>query len=300
MRLPKHHEKYQLIKDKVYQLSAGYAGELEVDRILPEIGLPKAHTIMKDIRLEVTPNFYIQIDTLIITQHGIFLIEIKNYSGMIQFDETIGKTIKTSNKGEIEKFECSVHQVDRAVHGLTQIITKLPVTTPIIPVLIMANSKTEITQYPQSVPVKYKKQLPRYIRQHLTRKETLTEEQRQMIETQIHTHIPTNKQIPLCERYAISPTDLISGIICPRCEQTMHKTQGRSWMCAGCQFISTSVIEQLRIDWFELINPTLTNRQLRQFLQINLKSATRILMKLNLQKVGTTRNTYYTTKKQES
>lgn len=254
---------------------------------------------MKDIRLEVTPNFYIQIDTLIITQHGIFLIEIKNYSGMIQFDETIGKTIKTSNKGEIEKFDCSVHQVDRAVHGLTQILSKLPVRVPIIPTLIMANSKTEITQYPRSVPVKYKKQLPRYVRQRLATKETITEEERRIIENQIHTHITTKNQIPLCERYAIPPTDLKSGIICPHCEQTMHKIQGRSWTCTNCQFISTSVIEQLRIDWFELIHPTLTNRQLRHFLQINTKSATRILTKLDLQKNGTTRDTYYTLKKQE-
>lgn len=254
---------------------------------------------MKDIRLEVTPNFYIQIDTLIITRHGIFLIEIKNYSGMIQFDETIGKTIKTSNTGEIEKFECGVHQVDRAVHGLTRILTKIPLQIPIIPILVMANSKTEVTQYPQSFPVKYRKQLPKYIRQHLTRKEKVTEEERRMIDRQIRVHISTNKQIPLCERYTIPPTDLKSGIICPQCEEAMHKTQGRSWTCVACQFISTSVIEQLCIDWFELIHPTLTNQQLRKFLNINTKSATRVLTKLDLQKVGTTRDTYYAIKKQE-
>lgn len=293
VRLPKNHEKYSFISNKVYQLRAGYSGEVEVDRILPEIGLPKEHRIFKDIQIEVFPNFYIQLDTLILTRHCIFLVEIKKYAGKIYFEEEQGKTIKVSSNQDVEKYECAAHQVDRAVHGLLEILENIPNHPPIHPIIVMANSKVDIVKYPQSVPVKYKMQLPKYIRTKLVNKEQIALNEFLKIEKRIQAHIMTKQRKPLCERYEISTAELKKGVLCPHCNQNMTRTQGRSWTCDPCQFTSSAMIHQAIEDWFYLISSTLTNQQLRQYLGINIKSATKIFRQLPLTKIGKAKSTYY-------
>lgn len=295
IRLPQNHEKYSFISNKVYQLKAGYSGEVEVDRILPEIGLPNEHHIFKDIRLEVLPNFYIQIDTLILTRHFIILMEIKKYAGTIYFEEEKGKTTKVSANQEVEKFECAVHQIDRAVHGLHKILEQIPNHPPIYPILVMANAKVDIAQYPKSVPVKYKMQLPKYIRAKLklATNNQITLNELTKINQQIQSRKAPKLQQPLCERYEIPVKDLKKGVLCPKCHQNMTKKQGRTWTCEPCGLTSNTLIHQAIEDCFYLISPTLTNEQLRQFLSINSKSATHIFSQLTLTKVGQTKSSYY-------
>lgn len=293
IRLPVTHEKYLFIQEKAYQIRAGYSGEVEIDRILPEIGLPEEHVIMKDIRLEVFPNFYIQIDTLILTNHRIFLLEIKKYAGTICFDEKNGKTIKTSRNQVIEKFDCVVHQVDRAVFGLQQILHKLSDDIQIHPIIVMANSNVDIVQYPQFTPVKFKKQIPKYIREILKNKENHKLLSLPDIVEHLKQYIAEKPTLPLCERYGINKQDLKKGVLCLQCHEPMGMTQGRTWTChQGCEN-QASALTQAISDWFYLFNTSITNRQLRTYLGIQSKSATRILKMDSLQKIGRTKNTYY-------
>lgn len=293
LRLPPTHEKYKLISDKVYRLGAGYSGELDVDRILPEIGLPKNCFILKDIRLEVIPNFHIQLDTLIITRHCIILLEIKKYSGTTQFDEAVGKTIRISPNGEVGKYDCAVDQVDRAVEGLQRILKDFPTVPKIIPIIVMANAATDILKYPRDIPVKYKKQLPRYIRQLLKHETVMTEQECLKINNHIQSSAKKLKKTPLCERYEIPVADIQKGVICPSCNGRMKKSQGRSWTCEICQTSHQLAAKQAVEDWFMLISPTITNRELCAYLDINRKSATRVLGQLKLTKIGQTKRTHY-------
>lgn len=293
VRLPQNHEKYKLISDKIYQISAGYSGEIEVDRILIEIGLPKEAMVLKDLRLEVLPGFYIQIDTLIITQKSIILLEVKKYSGTIFFDEDAGKTIKTSPNREVENYDCAVHQVDRAVHGLKVILQNSPYALPIFPIIVMANAKAEISLYPKTIPVKYKKQLPKYIRQLLSSADVISARELKKIQEHIHLHARPQVDKPLCKRYSILATELRKGVFCPQCHHAMKKSQGRSWICEGCGVLNPFAAKEAVLDWFYLVNTTLTNKQLRAFLNIDSKSASRVFRQAKLKKVGKTSNMYY-------
>lgn len=274
-------------------MSAGYAGELEVDRILVEIGLPKEATVFKGLRLEVLPGFYIQIDTLIITRKSIILLEVKKYSGAVSFDEDAGKTIKTSSNGVIEKYDCAVHQVDRAVHGLKAILQKFPYSLPIYPIIVIANSKMEVSRYPKTTPVKYTKQLPKYIRQLFSNVEVISQQEQATVENHIHLQARTQVDMPLCKRYSISVEELRKGVFCQECDHVMKKTQGRSWICDICRISNPLAAKEAVLDWFYLVHNTLTNKQLRTFLNMDAPSATRMFNQVQLKKVGETSNTYY-------
>ena len=56
-RLPEEHPQQKAISEKLYQVKAGYSGEVDVDRILPEIGLPQDVIVIKGHNIRNPPQF---------------------------------------------------------------------------------------------------------------------------------------------------------------------------------------------------------------------------------------------------
>ena len=166
---------------------------------------------------------------------------------------------------------------------------------PIEPILVMANNKTEIPELPASVTLKYAKQLPRYIRNFLSDEPLLKANQI----SQIARAINENRrkwlnEIP-CKRYKIHPNDLKRGVLCQTCSEPATRIRGQSWYCRSCKKNSKDALQQSIEDWFLLVSPTLTNRQIRIFLELKSSSAASVILRqTNLRRHGASRNTIYT------
>ena len=294
-RLPENHAQHKTIDEKLYNVTAGYSGEIDVDRILHEIGLPQDVNILKGITVEIHPHFYAQLDTLLITPKRIILLEIKKYSGTVIFDEASGKTTKISTNGEIEKFDCVLHQLDRAAHVLKTWLANRKINLPVEPILVMANQRTELQQIPSSVAVKYGKQLPKYIRALPNAPDILSKQQMNTLAYQLKSSHINKKRKTGCESFNISPTDLKRGILCLACNTKMIRVRGRTWLCEPCKKSSQAAIEQAVADWFLLISPTLNNQQLRNFLELRSNTAaSKLFKRLNLKRTGKPPYTTYT------
>jgi hypothetical protein len=294
-RLSEDHPQHKTISEKLYQVKAGYSGEVDVDRILPEIGLPQDVIVLKGLTLEILPNFFAQLDTLILTRKRIILLEIKKYAGTVIFDVDTGKTIKISPNGETEKFDCILHQLDRAAHGVKSWLEKRQINIPIEPILVMANQRTVIEAIPKTFTVKYGKQLPKYIRELPNTSDILTKQQISNLANQFKSSQINWKRKAACELYNIPPADLESGILCLDCNTKMKRIPGRTWICEPCGKTSNAAIGQAVADWFLLISPTLTNKQLRYFLELKSNSAaSRIFRQLHLKRTGKPPKTMYT------
>lgn len=295
IRLPNNHPKYEYINKKYHQLQAGFAGELYVDRLLHEISYPQGIRVLKDVSLEVNPHFQIQIDTLIISPNQIFLLEIKNYAGTVHFDELSGKTTKISYQGDVDKYDCIIHQLDRTTFGFQTWLQKQGISTSILPILVMANSQTDIPVFPETVSLKYAKQLPRFIR-------GLLSEEKQSLQSQFASiaHTIESKQIkwphiPACQRYEISPSELKKGVLCSTCHVPMARYRGHSWFCQVCRKKDPSALGKSIEDWFLLIDSTISNKQLRAFLKLKSSSAASVIFHgFKMQRHGNTPHTFYT------
>lgn len=294
-RLPDTHRQYEAISQKLYQSQSGYAGELIVDRILNEIDFPQGSAILKDFTVEINPNFLVQIDTLILTPSHAMLLEIKNYAGTVFFDELSGKTTKISPEGKIEKFDCIIHQLDRAATGIQKWLIERQIQLPLEAVLVMANQKTEIQEMPKTVPLKFGKQLSRYIRSMPGGPEIMTSLQITTIANHLYASSVKWKRKPACEKYEISPAALKTGVLCLDCNSVMPRRRGRTWTCDNCGNRNEDALLQAVADWYLLISPTLTNKQLRTFLALNSNSAASVIFRqLRLKRKGIPPGTVYT------
>jgi ribosomal protein L37AE/L43A len=98
----------------------------------------------------------------------------------------------------------------------------------------------------------------------------------------------------ILERYNLTEEDLIKGVICEKCKGNQLFRRHGTWICHQCQQSSKTAHIQAVRDYFYLLGSTITNRQLRSFLNISSSSsATRILQSLNLTSRGANKGRVY-------
>src|SRR5699024_10972360 len=82
-RLHPNHPKLSEIKHEAARSYKGYIGEKKVNYHLEQ--LTDTFTILQSVTLNVTEKNF-QIDTIMISDYAIYIIESKNYSGIITFN----------------------------------------------------------------------------------------------------------------------------------------------------------------------------------------------------------------------
>ncbi|AOT71235.1 nuclease-related domain-containing protein [Geosporobacter ferrireducens] len=97
----------------------GFHGKLSVKTAL-FFYLSSNHILMNDIVLEVNPNDFIQIDHLVLSSKGIFVIETKAWNG--EFDLF---TIGWKQKGDCKTLDCSTNSIDENVRHVNLLKTWL-------------------------------------------------------------------------------------------------------------------------------------------------------------------------------
>lgn len=128
--------------------------------------------------------------------------------------------------------------------------------------------------------------------QTLHQKEFLSvKELKKLTRLLIKSHEPEGSHLHL---YNISPSDIIPGVLCPDCNQFHMERFSKSWHCPSCGADSSNAHEQAVQDYFLLVSPTITNKQLRSFLLLpSQKKASYLLSKMDLQFTGITKNRIY-------
>lgn len=139
-RLQSSHPERPRLESNLAKYIAGHNGEKSLQyfyRYLPK----QEADIIHNIRIKHM-EFFFQIDTLIITSKFLILLEIKNYTGDLFFDDKYGQLIRTSSKGR-EIFEDPIQQVKRQSFHLTQVLEqhKIP-KIPIETLVVITNPRT--------------------------------------------------------------------------------------------------------------------------------------------------------------
>lgn len=296
-RLPSHHIRYEEVKEQLKKYSAGFYGE-------KSIGFPlsfleeKRFMIYHDLRLyDGTHHF--QIDTLVISQHYILIVEVKNISGTLMFDPMFNQMIRISETKE-EAFPDPLTQVERQRLQLEMFLLKSKVSRiPIETLIVISNRSTvlkathEINAITSKVirseylPTKVKSIDKRYPTELLTMKEV-----RKLGRFLVKHHEPLDRDI--LKQFSNPVTDLLVGVQCPNCARMpMIRIHGK-WLCQSCSSVSKDAHLKALNDYALLVSKEITNQELRGFLRLSSEdAATRLLKSLNLEFSGANKGRRY-------
>ncbi|WP_189655259.1 nuclease-related domain-containing protein [Bacillus sp. HNG] len=297
-RLSESHPKYQEIIDEFGRRMAGYKGELSIQYYLTFLK-EKNYLIFHNLRLpDISGEHFFEIDILLINPTFQLIIDAKHYRGELYFDGKFDQLIQ-SYKDTRKSYNCPITQINRHHLQLNRLLEsfKFP-SIPIETLVIFTNPNAIIDA---SKDFKYYNKViksPSFLEkielfEKRNRKEYLDKKElHKLSKLLLKKHTPYDANI--LEHYKISKDELITGVRCEKCRSIpMIRTQ-RKWHCTSCHFSAKTAYFDAIIDYYLLIGNTITNRELRKFLNLDSITASKnILLSLNLEYEGNFRDRVY-------
>jgi len=289
-RTPLHHPNYHAIKKQLARETAGFKGEQAVNYPLRYVS-DKHHLILHDIRLP-HQNYFFQMDTLILSSQFFLILEIKNMKGTLFFDPEFHQLIQTY-EGQKEVYQDPCAQVDLQVYQFEQWLNQYGfIDIPLVSLVISANSKAILKTNPgnsqvaekvirgDALPVKFA-QIQKSFQQESVTKGDL----KKLVNCLLNKHTPQNPL--LLSQFNVTKDQLIKGVFCPHCAHVPISRIHGSWFCSKCRLKSVDAHIGALKDYALLIKSEITNREAREFLQLeNAATVTKILKSLQLPYFG--------------
>ncbi|MBV7505239.1 NERD domain-containing protein [Bacillus sp. sid0103] len=279
---------------------AGYHGEKSLDfhlSMLPESN----YLIFHNIRLKLGRYFF-QIDILLLTAAFALALEVKNRTGEYLFQKYLNQTILKTNGSE-ERIKNPVLQAKLQALKLKKWLKahNCP-DVPIHYLFVNSNQKATIRVEPGNEQILTNivnsegliekiSQIASHNKHEKLDKKELNKVKRLLLSND------TPENPDLLERFHICKNDLLPGVQCPICNCLPMEYVYGTWVCPNCKCKSKTAHIQAIHDYFLLIKPSMTNSELRHFLQIDSpKCANKILKSMNLTFAGTLKGRIYYSK----
>lgn len=293
-RLPPDHPSMVHIEQSLTRSRAGYKGELALDyhlSLLPH----KKYLIFHDLRLESEDHFF-QIDSILVCPSYLVILEVKNFSGILQFDPEFNQMTRYID-GKEEGFPDPLLQVERQQEQLYKWLKRkslesLPIETLVVisyPSTIIRAPSTHSSQIIHSANLRktMKKFEDRYQHEQFSTKDL----------RKLTTHLNKNN-VPLdqdiFQLFQFQQKDLRLGVQCQSCSSIPMTRSRGYWFCHECKATSKDAHLEAVQDYALLVGSTITNRQLREFLQLPSQTiGKRILKSLDLKLSGTKKGCIY-------
>jgi hypothetical protein len=299
-RLPESHPKRKNVQADYVKRMAGYRGEQSVDyqlSLLPQ----QNYMIMHDLRL-FDGSHYFQLDTLILTTKFILFLEVKNIAGTLFFDSEFNQLVRTIDN-KTEGLPNPVLQIYRQQVQLDKVIqTSLPIESLIIISNPHTIIKTSSSDNPISKKIIHSANLIQRINEldHIYKLHMLKMTELYKLKQKIMSSYRPAKSNML-KYYQLSTEDLQKGVQCPKCSIFPMVKMRRTWKCTQCYATSPDAHIQAMRDCALLVNTSVANRDIKEFLQLHSSDTTKkLLRKLNVPYEGEGRARKYTLTFEES
>lgn len=298
-RLPSNHEKKHIIEKELYNLQAGYAGELELDSYMNDYNPKHAYALLNDLYLHNKGSFF-QIDSLLITPAATIIIEVKNYAEKTVVTQNPIQFIKVYKNGDRKARPNVINEVNRKIQHLKKWLADRNIHSNIEGLITFAHTNELLfeTSNP-GMKIVATDEAPAYLESYTSQPPILSEEAIHEMATRLTKSHKIFNPFPLAARYGINPSDILPGVLCPSCHKLGMQWINAKWNCTCGHQGKLEHIKTIQ-EWFMLIQPTITNREFRQFTNLsNRYISIGLLRKSNLHQRGERRGTYYIQPKQK-
>jgi hypothetical protein len=283
------HKRMELTeKEKFYyfNLEKGYEGEGKFDLLVES--LQGERYIINDLLLEVN-NSYFQIDTLIISQGVIHLLDIKNFQGDCYLESDKLYSVTTNRE-----FKNPADQLKRSTTLFRLLLQNLKQNYLVEPSVIFINPEFTLYQAPMDQPFILPTQINRFLNDLNIAPSMLNDGHNKLAQNLISLHQTKN---PFNTLPKYNYDTLQKGIYCKSCMSFQIFIKNNNFVCGSCEGLEKFEPAILRnVEEFKLLFPDrkITTQSIYAWCKVELNKRTfcRILKK-NYTAYGNTRDTYY-------
>ncbi|MDM5317928.1 nuclease-related domain-containing protein [Fictibacillus sp. b24] len=296
-RIPQNHIKQKLLQEQLRNYSSGHTGEKSLDyfyRYLPKTNMNLLH----GIRI-LHDHYYFQMDTLILTPNFITILEIKNLAGHLYFDDKFSQLIRTYN-GQKEAFSNPIEQVKRQSYHLKEILLQQKYSPIPIESLVVMTHPHAIIEASPTYKETYEKVIKSTSLQQKFHEFSQKHPQTIFLPKQIKKlskfFIKVNSSFDpdICEFFQIDKKDLLTGVLCPLCDQSIMNYKRGTWHCLPCNYSSKTAHIKALQDYAYLFSTQISNRDCMKYLHLKTSDQTNHLLRsLKLPTTGSTKSRKY-------
>ncbi|WP_318615805.1 nuclease-related domain-containing protein [Sporosarcina sp. YIM B06819] len=293
-RLHPEHPKLPVLQKQLYRIGAGYSGECNVDSYIERTQFPQTVKIFTDVHLCISPKCTFQIDTLVIAERYVLIVEVKNLKNTVRFVPNPPHLEQVLETGDEVVLDCPVYQIEANRLNLDEWFRQRGIHLNTLGLLVLANPNTKVVDAPDNFPIIYKKQIPFYLQKLKPAEKILTPHQIRDITKQIYAEQQQFNPFPLCSFYHINPDDLRKGLLCRNCHGRLQRKNRETWHCPRCIKDAEDPYNDAIQDWFILVKNSMTNSDCRIFLSLKDGNAARyVISRSSLVKKGKSTATFY-------
>ena len=285
------------IREEIRKQEAGVRGEERLVDRLKELRLPGEFRVFSDVCLELD-DWKVQIDCLVVTDRCCIVLESKNISGRLYFNEELDEFYKEEN-GTETPISNPYFQLMRHIRFMKEFLRNTLPQMKVTGAAIMTAKSCRIMQKPTHYPIyKLESMIERVTQMYNSFAGTsFSGEELEVIEKLLQENRSPFVYLPLCEHYRIPPSEIRLGVECPGCGVLGMQRTGKTWICQSCNTRDRNAHKKAVNEYFSLIDDKITNRDFRKFCMVeSIYAASRMLgnMDLKMHKAGG--RTYYTRK----
>ncbi|MFB6468631.1 nuclease-related domain-containing protein [Cytobacillus sp. Hz8] len=297
-RLAPNHPKKPDIEKELAKRWLGYRGEQNLDyhlHFIPE----KQYTILHNLRLTNNEKYYFQMDTLLLHQNFLLIIEAKNIMGKLLFEGNHNQLIRNM-KDHDEAFQDPITQVKNQQFQLASWLQskKLP-SIPIDHLIVISNDSSIIQTQSISTYNKHRiihapllKERIESIRSQYKQEVLNQKVLKKITKLLISEHTPLT--MDFLQKFNLSNSTIRNGVRCPNCNSIPMERAHSTWLCHSCGTTNKNAHIEAIYEYFSLIKPFITNQEARKFLLLSSKdTASRLLKGMNLPSTGSYRDKKY-------
>lgn len=267
-------------------LKKGYEGELNFDSLV--VDLQEERLIVNDILLEVN-NSYFQIDSFIISQGVIHLLDIKNFEGDYYYDS--GKFYSVTTGRELKN---PIDQLKRSTALFRQFLHTHKLNYLVEPFVIFINPEFTLYQAPMDEPIIFPTQLNRFLRELNDTPSTLNDRHK-ILARKIMTSHQSRNPFNILPEYQYD--QLQKGIYCSKCTSFQLSLNQSYLVCEKCgekEKVELAVLRNVKEFQMLLPDRKLTTTSIYEWCNGYLckRTYSRILKK-HYTAIGNTSNMYY-------
>lgn len=290
-RISPAHPKRHAIKSSLNSAKAGFGGEERLDEAMEHFDPPYAHRIIQDFSLPAP--FKIQVDTVIITQSRIYLLEVKNIAGKLQFRQNPSALHSVLADGKIKSYKSPIVQMNETTVRMRMFLKTLGYSVPVTSIIVIAHPSQIVENAPHTSRILSAGEVNFYLSEIVERPILSIEQLYHLGQAFLNAH-QDYQPFPLAPKFQIEIPEIEKGVFCPRCFLGKMTRTKVAWECEMCRLISRNAHSGALNDWFMLIKPTITTAECCEFIGLqSLDAAKHFLVKSGCQPVGGRRYRHY-------
>ncbi|WP_019414535.1 nuclease-related domain-containing protein [Paenisporosarcina sp. TG20] len=290
-RVSGHGISFEFVSKQYYMMKSGLSGEMKIANHLKELNLPFHWHYIIDFEVW---NDFIQIDGLLITPHYIYTLEIKNISGIVDFDTELDQFMRQRADGSVDGFKNPINQLERNVRYLRRQLLLKGINIPIYGIVVFAYPSTIIRGKPlDKHMISFADQLvPRIENIQVDISTSSVHDVIELIQT-LKGMIEPKIKYPLCEILNISEQVVRRGVRCVACGKLGMQRVKKGWICS-CSALDKYAHLPAFESYHYLIGKEVNNKRCRDWLGLESDDiAYRLLKSLKCVSKGTTKGVSY-------